>query len=123
MRYVRILLSLIIMLTVLVACASDRDIEVSCGDFDKSQHLSNDIIVAVGDEFSITLCSNPSTGFRWLEQAEILDQEVVEQINHALIMPPEKKMPPPPGTPGTEVWTFKALKKGSSTISQKEYPY
>jgi predicted secreted protein len=30
---------------------------------------------------------------------------------------PGRGPPPPPGTPGQEVWTFNALKAGESTIS------
>ena len=29
----------------------------------------------------------------------------------------ESKTPPPPGTAGQEIWTFKALRPGTSTIS------
>ena len=73
--------------------------------------------VAVGDSFTVTLCSNPSIGLRWAELAEISDQTVVEQVDHKYVAPSEKRGPPPPGTPGEEVWAFKALKEGKSAIS------
>jgi inhibitor of cysteine peptidase len=74
--------------------------------------------VAVGDSFTVTLCSNPSTGLRWAELAEIGDPTVVEQVDHRFVSSSERgKKPPPPGTPGEEVWTFKALKESKSTLS------
>jgi inhibitor of cysteine peptidase len=33
------------------------------------------------------------------------------------VSPEENETPPPPGTAGQEVWTFKAFKTGKSTIS------
>jgi inhibitor of cysteine peptidase len=65
--------------------------------------------------FWVTLCSNPTTGFQWPEKAQISDTTVLEQKDHKFIGP-ESEAPPPPGTPGQEVWTFKTLKEGSSTI-------
>ncbi|MFC1983316.1 protease inhibitor I42 family protein, partial [Chloroflexota bacterium] len=37
------------------------------------------------------------------------------QVQHEFIGQ-ESEPPPPPGTPGQEVWTFKALKKGTTTV-------
>jgi len=84
------------------------------------KHISKEAKVAVGDSFTVTLCSNPTTGFQWLESAQISDQTVLEQVDHKFV-PPEAKddRPSPPGTGGKEVWTFKALKKGTSTISME----
>lgn len=103
----------------LFACAPEVSVDVSCADFYEFQHVSKEVEVAVGDSFTVTLCSNPSTGLRWAELAEISDQTVVEQVDHKYVAPPEKRGPPPPGTPGEEVWTFKALKEGKSTLSME----
>jgi len=43
---------------------------------------------------------------------------VEEQVAHKFVSP-EREPPPPPGTPGKEVWTFKALKQGKSIISME----
>ena len=93
-------------------------VEASCDDFIKLQHITKEVQVAVGDSFTVTLCSNPSTGFLWSETAQVSDQTVLQQTDHKLVMP-ESEPPPPPGTPGQEVWTFQALKKGTSTISME----
>jgi len=91
-------------------------IEVSCDDFISTKHISQKIKVNAGDSLKVVLCSNPSTGFQWSETAEISDQNILEQVDHKLVMPESEPLPPP-GTPGQEVWTFSALNKGKSTIS------
>lgn len=73
--------------------------------------------VGAGDTLTVTLCSNPSTGFSWPESAQISDQTIVQQTDHKYVAPEtEAGATPVVGAPGTEVWTFKALKKGTSTI-------
>ena len=64
-------------------------------------------------ELTVTLGSNPTTGYQWSENAEISDESVVRQVSHKFIGPGIEK---PPGTPGKEVFTFEALKKGTTTI-------
>ena len=102
----------------LFAClpaSKQASIDFSCDDFMKDQHISGETEVSVDGSLTVTLCSNPTTGFQW-ESAQITDQTVLEQVDHKFVSP-ESEPPPPPGTPGQEVWTFKALKEGESTIS------
>jgi len=106
-----------------VACAKPSSggqvtVDVSCDDFYQRQHISQDVEVGVGDSLIVTLCSNPSTGFQWAESAEISDQTVLKQVGHKFVSP-QSEPPPPPGTPGQEVWTFEARKQGTSTISME----
>jgi len=109
--------------TLLFACSpasKQVSVEVSCDDFYKNQHISKEVEVAVGDSFTVTLCSNPSTGFQWSETAQISDQTVLQQIDHKYMAPEAKgDKPPAPGTPGQETWTFKALERGTSVISME----
>jgi len=93
-------------------------VDVSCDDFMKQQHISQEAEVAVDGSLTVTLCSNPTTGFQWVESAQISDQTVLQQTDHKWVVP-ESEPPPPPGTPSQQVWTFKALKKGTSTISME----
>ena len=95
--------------------SQEASVHVSCDDFMKLQSISKEIEVGVDSSFTVTLCSNPTTGFQW-ESARIGDQTVLEQVDHQFVSP-EYETPPPPGTPSKEVWTFKALKAGKSTIS------
>ena len=103
----------------LFACSPKQaSVEVSCDDFMKLQHISKEVQVPAGDSFTVTLCSNPTTGFQWSESAQIDDQTVLQQIDHKFVSP-ESEPPPPPGTPGQEVWTFQTLKKGKTTVSME----
>jgi len=87
-------------------------IGVSCFIFTQYQHVSKEVELAAGDSFTITLCSNRTTGFQWSESAQIDDQSVLEQQAHRFVSPEEDT----PGAAGKEVWTFKALKEGSTEV-------
>ena len=94
-------------------------VDVSCDDFMQRNTIAEEAEVTAGDSFTVTLCSNPTTGFQWAE-AQISDQAVIEQVDHKFEAPEyPSDRPPPPGTPGQEDWTFTALKQGKSTISME----
>ena len=106
----------------LVSCAAPVQkawIEVSCDEFNDNNHIKAipalEIHLGETETFVVKLCSNPTTGFRWSENAQISDTAVLVQEDHKFIGL-ESEPPPPPGTPGQEVWTFKALKEGTSTL-------
>ena len=118
MRIKPILIALAIVISMLLvastACSQPSSkawVEVSCDDFYNNNHISQMLEVQAGETFAVKLCSNPSTGFEWLEEAQISSLAVVKQENYEFIGP-ESEPPPPPGTPGQAVWTFKALKLG-----------
>lgn len=115
LRFISVL-ALLVLVLCLASCSSGVSVQVSCDDFMKLQTpavISKEVQAPAGSSFTVTLCSNPSTGFEWSESARISDQTVVRQKSHEFV-PPEKAIP---GAPGQEVWTFEALKKGTSTIS------
>ena len=94
-------------------------IEVSCDDFYANQNISDEIEVSSGGTITITLCSNPSTGLQWEPTVccPYLSIFLVE-VDHKFIPPEETgNMPPAPGTPGKEIWVYKAYNEGSATIS------
>jgi len=91
-------------------------ISISIDTFQNQPHIDAVMNAVVGEELTVTLGSNPTTGFRWSEFAEISDESVIKQVSHKFVGPGIDK---PPGTPGEEVWTFKALKKGTTTISME----
>jgi inhibitor of cysteine peptidase len=102
----------------LAACGpapQPTSVTVSCDDFYAAQHISRELEVPVSTSFTLTLCSNPSTGFQW-EAAHISDPAALEEVDHRFVSP-DSNPPPPPGTPGQEIWTFKALMAGTSTIT------
>jgi len=103
----------------LVACApvaKQVAVEVSCDDFSQQKHISKQVEVAAGGTVTVTLCSNPTTGFIWSETAQISDQSVLQQTDHKLVLPEGEGLV---GAAGNEVWTFGALKKGTSTVSME----
>ena len=105
----------------LLACSSGaKQVSVEIDDFMKVQHISQEVEVSVDSSLTVTLGSNPTTGFRWSESAEISDTSVLEQTDHEFIAPEgEGDTPPAPGTSGQEIWTFKALKKGTTEVSME----
>jgi predicted secreted protein len=78
-------------------------------------YVSEEVELAAGDLFTVTLGSNHTTGFQWPESAQIDDQSVLEQLAHRFV-PPEEDTPE---AAGEEVWTFKALKAGSTEVSME----
>jgi len=104
----------------LFACSpvpKQASLDVSYDDFMKLQHISKEVKVAVDGSLTVALYSCPSEGRQW-SKAQISVQTVLREVDHKLVMP-KPETPPVPGTPGQEVWTFKALKKGTSTISME----
>jgi len=61
----------------------------------------------------VKLGSNYSTPYRWKPDMKVGDSGVVRQKNHQFVQPSSDAL----GAPGTEVWTFEALRPGSTTIS------
>ncbi len=120
MKISKILRALFVFSLLLTACAvqgSKADIEIQCDDFAQNPHQTGSLEVGIGEEFTVNLCSNPSTGFQWIDVVEISDSEIVKQVSQEYVGPTEKGEPPPPGTPGSQLWIFKALTGGTSTLS------
>ena len=88
-------------------------VNLSCDDFASQNQITKELSVKAGDSFTVTLCSNPTTGFQW-ESAVISDQSVLTETNHQFVGPEDENLV---GAGGKDVWTFQAHKKGTSTIS------
>jgi inhibitor of cysteine peptidase len=72
------------------------------------------IEIAAGGSFTITLDSNATTGYSW-ELKGISDTTVLEKTDNKYVAPTSGLM----GAGGKEVWTFKALKAGTSTLTME----
>ena len=117
-----ILALLTVFLLLLVSCSSGSPEAfqasqnvADCDAFMRNNHISTNTEVRVDGVITVVLCSNPTTGFQWSELAEIGDVLVVEQVDHEFT-------PPAAGTAGAsgkDTWTFKSLKKGTTTISME----
>jgi predicted secreted protein len=92
----------------------EEEIEVSCDDFSSENHTSREAELSVGDLLKVTLCSNQTTGFQWPETANISVTTVLEQVSHEYIPPQGDQSQT--GAAGREVWTFRALETGSTTV-------
>jgi len=66
----------------------------------------------VGDEFVLTLESNPTTGYQW-QVADKLDGKIVRLISSEYKAPDTKLV----GAGGNEVWTFRAEGRGKTAIN------
>ena len=65
----------------------------------------------VGQQFKVSLQSNPTTGYQW-KWAQAPDKKLLKLLGHEYKRPGSKLM----GAGGNEVWTFKALAEGRATL-------
>lgn len=70
--------------------------------------------VKLDQEFTITLKSNPTTGYSWkIETAP--DEGVVRLVGSVFVGPQTRLV----GAGGSEIWTFKAVGRGRTTVRLK----
>jgi inhibitor of cysteine peptidase len=72
------------------------------------------IKLEVGQEFTITLKSNPTIGYRW-ELAKPLDEDILEQVGREFTRPESDLV----GSDGKETWIFRAVRKGGTAVALK----
>lgn len=111
-----IIVSILLLILGCAQAPAKVSIEVPCDDFMNQSHITKDVTVTVGGLLNVTLCSNPTTGFQWVENATISDQTVVHQTSHQFVGAEGEELV---GAPGNQVWTFEALSKGKSTVSME----
>ncbi len=99
--------------TVPVGSTGYSDVRIPIGQFQLQPHVDVVMSTVLGGELTITLGSNPTTGYQWSEDAEISDETILQQVSHEFVGP---GIDEPPGTSGEDVWVFKALKRGTTTI-------
>ena len=84
--------------------------EVKSGKADAADQFD----VAVGQEFTLTLASNPTTGYHWELAAPPAD--AIVQLVASEYKAPETQLL---GTGGQEIWTFRAVGQGQTVIELK----
>lgn len=78
-----------------------------------------EVTIAVSGTLTITLESNMTTGFKW-ELTGITDTKVLDNTGNQYIAPGASSGGTPlVGASGKEIWTFKALQKGKSSINMQ----
>lgn len=87
-------------------------VDVPCDEFDEQPEQTREITVDGGSTFTVALCANPTTGFQWKEMV-IDDPDVVEQTARDYQAPDSDAL----GASGREVWTFRALEAGQTTLA------
>jgi inhibitor of cysteine peptidase len=92
---------------------SDQTLEVPMDDVLRQSTITQNVTLGVGNTLTLKLGSNYSTPYRWTIETKIGDPTIVKQTDHRFVQPTSDAL----GAPGTEVWTFTALKPGSTTIT------
>ncbi len=88
--------------------AGEEEAEAGTGE---ASSRSPRLEVQAGKEFSITLASNRTTGYQW-QLAAPLDERILQLVGSEYVSPSVSR----PGAGGTEVWTFRAVGRGSAEI-------
>ena len=94
---------------VMTACAKLPN-NVSADESSSGKQVS----IAVGGTITVTLDSNATTGYSW-ELKEISDTAVLEKTDNKYEAPTSGLI----GAGGKEVWTFKVLAAGTTTLSME----
>lgn len=100
----------------LAACAPaarEVTLQFSYDDFTQNKIQARTIGAHIGDTIKVTLPSNPTTGFRW-ELANISSTAMLAQDGESEYVLPESTAI---GAGGQEIWSFKALKRGTVSVS------
>ena len=77
-----------------------------------ASYSGTQVNLSVGQLLVVTLDSNPSTGYSWSITMNS-DETVLNKMENKYVAPETVV----PGAGGKEVWTFKALKTGTSFVS------
>jgi inhibitor of cysteine peptidase len=75
------------------------------------------VTVKTGETFELVLPSNPSTGYHWNIIPE-LDEKIVQFVEQNYMA----EQPVIPGSGGMDVWTFRAVNTGDTTVVLGYYP-
>lgn len=92
--------------------ASSVQIELTYDELMNQKQITKEVEVNLPGSLIITLSSNPSTGYQW-EAAKIGNSAIIAEDSHQFVEPQSDLV----GAPGKDVWTFKTLEKGTSTIN------
>jgi inhibitor of cysteine peptidase len=102
----RLLAPVLLLGVLLVACGKDSDDSVTI-----YQQSGQTVAVGVGQQFAVQLEANPTTGYTWQLTAD--PGAPVQVLGHSYSPAP----PQQPGSGGTELFTFKAVAAGTTTLA------
>lgn len=84
----------------------------TCSRLEREVNIVEDVSFPLTKGVTVVLCSNPSTGYSWNEQADISDSSIVTQADHQYVGPAGDKV----GAAGTEKFIFSGAKTGKTTV-------
>jgi len=96
------------------ATAKAAEMGVGCDQFAAQKSITQTTEMSVGDQVTVALCSNPTTGFAWQEPV-ISDAAIVSLADKSFGAPVAGESPAV-GAAGTEHITLKATATGTSTV-------
>jgi inhibitor of cysteine peptidase len=112
MKRTLIVFCLIFALALLLpACAGTGKTAPAGAEVKLYNESSTSIEVASGGKFEIDLAANDTTGYTW-NKNEVYDKAYLELVESKY----KTAEPVRPGSPGTQVYIFKALKPGATTV-------
>ena len=88
-------------------------LQATYDDFTQNKNLTRETTLRAGSVVKVTVASNPTTGFKW-GLANISAPAVIALNGESEYVLPDSAAL---GAGGQEIWTFKALKRGTSSIS------
>lgn len=86
--------------------------EISYDVFMSEKHITKEIEINYPGLLTVSLASNPTTGFQW-EEVKIGDSSVITEYEHNYVPPEATGVV---GASGKDVWIFKPLGRGTSTL-------
>ena len=113
-RFMVLIAVVAIMSLGLFGCSSAGPAASSAVSVDDSSS-GKQVEIAAGGTLTVTLESNQTTGFQW-ELKSVGDTSVLQSQGDTYNAPEDTGMV---GAGGEEVWTFKALKPGTSSLSME----
>lgn len=104
----KMLFALVLVLALLAACSGSGSSSVTLGDNDNGKTVD----VAANGTITVTLESNPTTGYKW-DLPTPPDAQVVKFVS-SKYNPPSEQIP---GRGGTETWVFQAVGAGTAKVN------
>jgi len=86
--------------------------DISYDVFMTEKHITKEVEINYPGSLTVSLASNPTTGFQW-EEVKIGDSSVITEYEHEFVPPEATGVV---GASGKDVWTFKPLGRGTSTL-------
>ena len=90
---------------------SQTTVAVSDSEFSQAKNISKQITISAGSELTVRLASNPTTGFSWTDPG-LATPGILTQSDNKYVAPVDGVV----GAGGTQVWVFKSLAKGTTTV-------